>query len=109
MRVEDVSTLLVEYTESKEFKGISLQRLEGEFESPEEFEKAYEHHAELLKVVSDQIKKMSVDSSKTKTDYKIFNFIPMSIDSATKLRDILNELIEASRARACVGEELKTC
>ena len=90
--------MLVEYVQSDSLKGISIESLEGAFSSPEEFEKAYEHHTELLNVIFDQAKKMSVDSSKITEDYKIYTFIPMTIDSATKLRDILNELIEASRA-----------
>ena len=76
------TTVVVEAIEVKEFKGITIESLEGAYSSPEEFDLAYERHS-------------AIDSL---AEYKIYNFIPMTLKTAIILRDLLNEAIEASSA-----------
>ena len=76
------TTVVVEAFEVKEFKGISIESLEGAYSSLEEFDLAYERHS-------------AIDSL---ADYKVYNFITMSLKTAIILRDLLNEAIEASSA-----------
>ena len=75
-------TLVVEYVEAKGFKGVSIESLTGEYLSPEEFEQAYKDFTKNVK----------------NEDIKIYNFLPMTIKTATILRDVLNEAITASSA-----------
>ena len=75
-------TFLVEVIEANDFKGINIESLEGEFNSPEEFELAYKRYAVNVSEGSD----------------KIYNFMPMTLKTANTLRDTLNEAITASRA-----------
>ena len=74
--------MLVEYIEGKEFKGVSIESLEGDFKSPEEFELAFKRYA----------------ASVPEGSIKIYNFLPMTLKTATNLRDLLNEAIKASSA-----------
>lgn len=83
-------TIVVEYVEVKGFKGISIERLTGEYSSPEEFEQAYNDYHQTLE---DLIKNVNLE------DIKIYNFLPMTIKTATILRDLLNKAIKASSAR----------
>ena len=76
-------TILVEYIEAKGFKGVSIESLEGEFKSPEEFEKAY-------KLTSTN----KVDNSSD----KIYNFLPMSLHTAQTLTNLLIEAVAVSEA-----------
>ncbi|KKK64829.1 hypothetical protein LCGC14_2980280 [marine sediment metagenome] len=73
-------TILVEYIEAKGFKGVSIESLEGEFTSPEEFETAYKRHSASDEVVSD----------------KIYNFLPMTLRTAQTLKNLLGEAMAAS-------------
>ncbi len=75
-------TLVVEYVEAKGFKGISIESLTGEYSSPEEYEQALKDFKKNVK----------------NEDIIIYNFLPMTLKTATILRDVLNEAIEASRA-----------
>ena len=74
------TTVVVEAIEAKEFKGISIESLEGSYSSPEEFDLAYKRHS-------------AIDSL---ADYKIYNFIPMTLKTAITLRDLLTEAIDAT-------------
>jgi len=78
----DPVTILVEYAQSDSFKGISIESLEGEYASSEEFEKAY---------------KQAFNGDEA----KIWNFIPMTLDDAKRLYTVLGGAIEKSEeARA---------
>ena len=74
-------TILVEYIEAKGFKGVSIESLEGEFNSPEEFEEAY--------------KRTLPDKDNIPSD-KIYNFLPMTLHTAQTLKNILGEAMTAS-------------
>ncbi len=73
-------TILVEYIEAKGFKGISIESLEGEFDSPEEFEQAYKRHAVNIDV----------------DDAKMYNFLPTTLATAKILHTLLGEAIATS-------------
>jgi len=73
-------TILVEYIEADGFKGVSIESLEGKYDSTEEFEKAYRHIIEKTEVGED----------------KIYNFLPMTLLDAHRLMDKLNEALAAS-------------
>ena len=73
----DRVTILVEYTQ----KGISIESLEGEYASSEEFEKAY---------------KQAFNGD----EFKIWNFIPMTLDDAKRLYTVLAWASEKSDTRA---------
>ncbi len=75
-------TILVEYIEAKGFKGVSIESLEGEFNTPEEFEHAYKRHAVNISEGSD----------------KIYNFLPMTLKTAHILKDSLIEAVAISEA-----------
>ncbi|GAH11675.1 unnamed protein product [marine sediment metagenome] len=74
-------TILVEYIEAKGFKGVSIESLEGEFDSPEEFEEAY---------------KRTVENKADEPKDLIYNFLPMTLHTAQILKDTLNEAMSAS-------------
>ena len=76
------ATVVVEAYEAKEVKIINIESLEGTYSSPEEFELAYKRHAEIDSLAN----------------FKIYNFIPMTLKTAIILRDLLNKAIEASSA-----------
>ncbi len=78
------TTVVVEVIKVNEFKSISIESLEGTYASPEEFDIAYKRHSEIDSIA----------------DFKRYNFIPMTLETAITLRDILNDAIEASCARA---------
>ncbi len=73
-------TILIEYVEADGFKGVSIESLEGEYDSTEEFENAYRRVVEDMKV----------------DEEKIYNFLPMTLPDAHRLMDTLNEAIVAS-------------
>ncbi len=75
-------TILVEYIEAKGFKGVSIESLEGEFNTPEAFELAYKHHSINISEGSD----------------KIYNFLPMTLKTAHILKDTLIEAVAISEA-----------
>ncbi len=75
-------TILVEYIEAKGFKGVSIESLEGDFDSPEEFELAYKRHSANVSEGSD----------------KIYNFLPMTLRTAQILKDSLIEAVAISEA-----------
>jgi hypothetical protein len=72
-------TILVEYIKAEGFKGISVESLEGEYDSQEEF-------SEATKLIVD----------KRGLSDKIFNFLPLMLPDARKLVDTLNEALIAS-------------
>jgi len=72
-------TILIEYVEAEGFKGVSIESLEGEYDSTEEFENAYR------RVVKDKV-----------DEEKIYTFLPMTLPDAHRLMDTLNEAIAAS-------------
>jgi len=78
----DPVTILVEYVEVEDFKGVSIESLEGEYSSTEEFEKAYRRATSELGF----------------SEEKIYNFLPMTLDSAKTLTTTLNEAIAISGA-----------
>jgi len=73
-------TILVEYIEADGFRGISIESLEGEYPSLDEFDKASGVVLEEKKVGED----------------KIYNFLPMMLPDAHRLVDTLNEALAAS-------------
>ena len=75
-------TILIEYVEADGFKGVSIESLEGEYDSTEEFENAYRRVVEDMKV----------------DEEKIYNFLPMTLSDTHRLMDMLNEAIAASEA-----------
>ena len=74
-------TILIEYVEADGFKGVSIESLEGEYDSTEEFENAYRRVVEDMKV----------------DEEKIYNFLPMTLPDAHRLMDTLNEAIAISK------------
>ncbi len=93
-------TLVVEYVEAKGFKGISIESLTGEYSSPEEFEQAYNASALAGYSSPEEYEQALKDFKKNvkNEDIKIYNFLPMTLKTATILRDVLNKAITASRA-----------
>ena len=82
-------TILVEYIEADGYKGVSIESVEGEYNSPEEFEKACKQ----------------VLNSTNGDETKIYNnFLPMTIPDAQRLVDTLNEAISASKETARLSE-----
>lgn len=75
-------TILVEYIEAKGFKGVSIESLEGDFNSPEAFELAYKRHTVNVSEGSDII----------------YNFLPMTLRTANILKDSLSEAVAASES-----------
>ena len=74
-------TILVEYIEADGFKGVSIESLEGKYDSTEEFEKAYKRAISKTKVGKD----------------KIYNFLPMKLEDAIQFRNMFNEAIDAGK------------
>jgi len=71
-------TILVEYIEAEGFRGISIESLEGEYPSTEEFG---EDSGRV-------IKERSID--------KIYNFFPLMLPDTRKLVEALNGALQAS-------------
>ena len=74
-------TILVEYIEADGFKCVSIDSVEGEYASTEEFEKNH---------------KLAVDKTEVGED-KIYNFLPMTVPDTQLLIDTLTEAIVASK------------
>ena len=74
-------TIHVEYVEADSFKGVLIESLEGEYDSTEEFEKAYRRVIEDMKV----------------NEEKIYNFLHMTLPDAQQLMDTLKDAIAASK------------
>lgn len=72
-------TILVECIKAEGFQGISIESLEGEYDSTEEFSK----HSN--RVMEDM-----------KTSDKIYNFLPLTLPDARQLVEMLNEALAAS-------------
>ena len=70
-------TILVEYIETEGFRGISVESLEGEYASPEEFRK---------------------ESKRTRSD-KIYSLLPLMLHDTRQLVEALNEALKESQAR----------
>lgn len=70
-------TLLIEYVQVDDFKGISIESLEGTYPSGEEFQEAY---------------KRALASSDIE-DAKIYNFIPLELSDAKRLNTVLGAAI----------------
>lgn len=77
----ELVTILVECIEAGVFRGISIESLEGEYPSMEEFRKASERVIEDMKGSAD----------------KIYNFIPLMLPDTRQLVDTLNEALAASK------------
>lgn len=75
-------TILVEYIEAEGFRGISIESLEGEYPSTEEFSKHSNRVIEELKESGD----------------KIYNFLPMMPTDTRRLVEALNGALSASEA-----------
>lgn len=73
-------TILVECIKAEGFQGISIESLEGEYDSTEEFSK----HSNRV-----------MEDAKTGDD-KIYNFLPLTPPDARKLVEMLNEALAAS-------------
>ena len=73
-------TILVEYIEAEGFRGISIESLEGDYPSPEEFGKD-----------SNRVFKES-----TRSIDKIYNFFPLMLPDTRQLVEALNEALQAS-------------
>ena len=73
-------TILVEYTKAEGFRGISIESLEGEYDSTKEFGKTSNQIIEEMKVSAD----------------KIYNFLPLLLPDTRQLVDALNEALAAS-------------
>ena len=69
-------TIRVELIEAKGFQGVSVESLEGEYSSIDDFDKA-----------------SGINSG------KIHNFIPMNLPDARRLAAALNEALQASEGR----------
>jgi len=67
-------TILVEYVEAEGFRGISIESLEGEYASTEEFSKEF--------------KRAHID--------KIYNFLPLMLPDTRQLVEALNEALKES-------------
>lgn len=72
-------TILVEYVKADGFSGISIESLDGEYSSSEEFSKYTNRVIEDLKNYD-----------------KIYNFLPLTLPDTRKLVDVLNEALVAS-------------
>ena len=73
-------TILVEYIEAEGFRGISIESLEGEYPSTEEFGKD-----------SNLVFKES-----TRSIDKIYNFFPLMLPDTRQLVEALKEALQAS-------------
>ena len=69
----DPVTLLVEYVKVDTFQGISIESLEGTYETAEDFQDAY---------------KQAIASTDVE-DAKIYNFIPLELADAKRLSTVL--------------------
>ena len=76
----DPVTILVEYVKVDTFKGISIESLEGIYETSEDFEKAYKQALANTDV----------------EDTKIYNFLPMTLEDAKRLNTVLANAIETA-------------
>jgi len=74
-------TILVEYVEAEGFRGISIESLEGEYDSTKEFGRTSNQIIEGMKVSAD----------------KIYNFLPLMLPDTHKLVEALNEALAASK------------
>lgn len=74
-------TILVECVEAEGIRGISIESLEGEYNSTKEFGKISNRIIEEMKVSAD----------------KIYNFIPLMLPDTHKLVEALNEALAASK------------
>ena len=70
-------TILVEYIEAEGFRGISVESLEGEYASTEEFRK---------------------ESKRTRSD-KIYSLLPLMLHDTRQLVEALKEALKESQAR----------
>lgn len=73
-------TILVEYIEAEGFRGISIESLEGEYQTTEEFSE------DSNRVIKEST--MSID--------KIYNFFPLMLPDTHRLVEALNEALQAS-------------
>jgi hypothetical protein len=73
-------TILVEYIEAEGFRGISIESLEGEYNSTKEFGKTSNRVIPEMKEGAD----------------KIYNFLPLMLPDTRQLADALNEALQAS-------------
>ena len=74
-------TILVEYVEAEGFRGISIESLEGEYNSTKEFGKTSTQIIEEMKESAN----------------KIYNFIPLMLPDTRQLVEALNEALVASK------------
>ena len=84
----DPFTIRVEYFEADNFKGISIESLEGFYASSEEFEKAY----------NQRLNATGMDEA------KVFNFIAMSLIDSKRLHAVLAGAIEIAEATKSTGD-----
>ncbi len=70
----ELVTILVECIETEGFRGVSIESLEGEYPSTEEFKKGMNASAD-----------------------KIYNFLPLMLPDTHKLVEALNEALAASK------------
>ena len=73
-------TILVEYIEAEGFQGVSIESLEGEYPTAEEFGKGSERVIEEIK----------------RSDDRIYNFLPLMPPDTRQLVDALNGALQAS-------------
>jgi len=73
-------TILVEYVEAEGFQGVSIESLEGEYNSTKEFGKASNRVIPEMKESAD----------------KIYNFLPLMLPDTRRLVEALNEALAAS-------------
>ena len=71
-------TIFVEYIEAEGYRGISIESLEGEYPTTEEFSK------DSNRVIEERC----ID--------KIYNFLPLMLPDTRKLVEALNEALQAS-------------
>jgi hypothetical protein len=83
-------TILVERIEAEDFRGVSIESLEGEYDSTEEFGKAARHVFDVSKKGSPH---MSGD------DVKIYTFLTLPIHDVRQLVDALSGALQASEAQ----------
>jgi len=81
-------TILVEYVKTDSFKGISIESLEGTYETSKEFEKAYKQAF------------ANIDVENIDVEDPIYNFLPMTLIDAKQLNTILANVIEIAETES---------
>ena len=88
-------TILVEYIDAEKFQGVSLEHLDGEYRSTEDFDKAKNRHFDVLKKGLDAARPYMKSHTK-ESDIKIYNAFLLSTHDARQLVEALNEALQAS-------------